>query len=129
MVDKAESDKDVGNQSSSKKAATGLNVVDQAAMSSGGHSIQRDESRSVLTRSNIGANSMQKLTGAASRAQLIPQADLQNEIQVSRLVILHDAELNIFNCFRRRTQTSAKFRIFCSNEKIPLNQYNAASLP
>ena len=57
MVEKAESDKDAGGNQSSKKA-TGLNVVDQAAMSSGGHSIQRDESRSVLTRSNIGANSM-----------------------------------------------------------------------
>ena len=43
-------------------------------------SIARDESRSNLTRSNIGANSMQKLTGVASRAQLIPQADMQNEI-------------------------------------------------
>ena len=37
----------------------------------------------MLTRSNIGASSMQKLTGAASRAQLIPNADMQNEIQVS----------------------------------------------
>ena len=32
---------------------------------------------------------MQKLTGAQSRAQLIPQADMQNEIQVSLYYLYH----------------------------------------
>ena len=41
---------------------------------------QTEEARSVLTRSNIGAQSMQKLTNVASRAQLNPTADLTNEI-------------------------------------------------
>ena len=75
MVERAESERD-GDKSA-------MNIITSAMSSGGKESIQRDESRSVLTRSNIGANSMQKLTGAASRAQLIPQADLQNEIQVS----------------------------------------------
>ena len=51
--------------------------------SSNGQSLQNDASRSVLTRSNIGAQSMQKLTGNQSRAQLMPQADMANEVQVS----------------------------------------------
>ena len=57
---------------------------EQGRTSQNQNSIQRDASRSILTRSNIGANSMQKLTGVASRAQLIPQADMQNEITVSQ---------------------------------------------
>ena len=57
---------------------------EQGRTSQNQNSIQRDVSRSILTRSNIGANSMQKLTGVASRAQLIPQADMQNEITVSQ---------------------------------------------
>ena len=73
MVEGAVSDKDGSNQ-----LDTDINKLDKR--SSQAQSIQRDESRSILTRSNIGANSMQKLTGGASRAQLIPQADLQNEI-------------------------------------------------
>ena len=31
-------------------------------------SLKKDDSRSILTRSNIGANSMAKLTGVQSRA-------------------------------------------------------------
>ena len=57
---------------------------EQGRNSQNQNSIQRDASRSILTRSNIGANSMQKLTGVASRAQLLPQADMQNEITVSQ---------------------------------------------
>jgi len=52
--------------------------------SSNNQSMLRDESRSILTRSNIGATSMQKLTGVASKAQLLPQADLMNEVSVSQ---------------------------------------------
>ena len=66
---KAESDMNVDTE---------INAADKR--SSNANSIKRDESRSILTRSNIGANSMQKLTGVASRAQLNPTADLQNEI-------------------------------------------------
>ena len=62
-----------------------MNVVDTEIKpfeknSQKANSMLRDESRSILSKSNIGAQSMQKLTGAASRAQLIPQADMQNEI-------------------------------------------------
>ena len=56
--------------------------------SSANQSMVRDESRSILTRSNIGATSMAKLTGVASKAQLLPQADLANEISVSGLAFV-----------------------------------------
>ena len=51
-----------------------------------------EEQRSNLTRSNIGAQSMQKLTGVASRAQLNPAADISNEIQVS-FIAQQDSEI------------------------------------
>lgn len=51
-----------------------------------------EEQRSNLTRSNIGAQSMQKLTGMASRAQLNPAADISNEIQVS-FIAQQDSEI------------------------------------
>ncbi len=38
---------------------------------------------------------MQKLTGAASRAQLIPNADMQNEIQVSVSLPLYPSLVKI----------------------------------
>ena len=59
-----------------------MNIVqqDKRGSSQAAQSFQRDESRSALSRANIGTNSMQKLTGGASRAQLIPQADMNNEI-------------------------------------------------
>ena len=74
----------------SEKAGSEINIGsdikpdEQGRSSQNLNSIQRDASRSILTRSNIGANSMQKLTGVASRAQLLPQADMQNEITVSQ---------------------------------------------
>jgi len=63
---------------------TEINKNDNRQSSSNAPSLQNDASRSVLTRSNIGAQSMQKLTGNQSRAQLMPQADMANEIQVSQ---------------------------------------------
>ena len=41
------------------------------------------DDRSGMTRSNIGAQSMKKLTANASRAQLNPGADFANELGVS----------------------------------------------
>ena len=55
----------------------------ETAMSAGAtQSMTRNDSQSMLNRSNIGANSMAKLTGVQSQAQLIPQSNVNNEIQV-----------------------------------------------
>ena len=73
------------SEKQASNTGSNMNVVDTEIKPSEKNSVKansmlRDESRSILSKSNIGAQSMQKLTGAQSRAQLIPQADMQNEI-------------------------------------------------
>ena len=74
----------------SAKAGSEINmdqdIKDSEKRSGAPASLAQDASRSNLTRSNIGAQSMQKLTGVASKAKLVPNtqvADLENEISVS----------------------------------------------
>ena len=46
---------------------------------------------------------MQKLSGVASRAQLLPQADMQNEIQVSKfggVLLAEEANVYLYSDWR-----------------------------
>ena len=65
---------------------SGLRVDDDINNSSVGRqsNMNRDPSKSMLSKSNIGAQSMQKLTQVASRAALSPNNEaIQAEISVS----------------------------------------------
>ena len=62
-----------------------LRVDEEIEKSQGQNSIQRDASRSMLSKSNIGAQSMQKLTQVASRAALSPNHDMMAEVMVCEI--------------------------------------------